>query len=188
MITKISIIVFLCLLCDLSFAQYNVTEMTNGVVYSRSFGVDNATTVYSDIQLYKMFVPTTVKLVNFTGLVTCVNIFSIIFLRSQCSSPVALISGGRGLPCGISPSFTQPLGISFLIPCYNYLTLNFSTGNTTFLFGPEDNTAKGISDFQVGTWWFFALRKNSIDYNATCDFDFTVTVRSIFISFSIKIW
>jgi len=154
-------ILVLVSILSLAFA-YDIITMTNGVTYSRTFEVDDFNTVFSDIQLYRMFIPTNVLQINFTSVTTN---------PATCEeNSEVFVSGGRGLPCGIPDGAPETFGLT---PCLNYDFLDFEFEGNIFLFGTGDSDQ--IADMQVGTWWFFALRKSTGVPDEVCSYDFVVT-------------
>jgi len=124
-------------------------------------------TVFSDIHLYTMFVPVNVLEINFT---------SVKNNPATCDENVEVfVYGGHALPCSVPNDGEAE--IDELTPCLDYKFLSFHFEDvTTFLFGTEDSNQ--IADMPVGTWWFFALRKSTVDPKVVCPIDYIYTCAS----------
>lgn len=84
-----------------------------------------------------------------------------------CFDPEIQI-GIRGIPCATANPDFPVIGIS---PCDDY---NEQIDGTTTFSSLDFDLA--IPDYQLGTYWYFSLRKINTDFASTCNFEFFVNV------------
>jgi len=84
-----------------------------------------------------------------------------------CFDPEIQI-GVRGIPCATANPDFPVIGIS---PCDDYVEQ--VDGITTFTALDQNGL---IPDFQLGTFWYFSVRKINTDYLSTCNFQFFVNI------------